>query len=315
MKSLQFELWEECNCRCSFCYLGNNIHYTSIQMKLNNIQKTLDILNNIENLKDINCIALIGGEFFQGQLSNIDVKNKFILLIDRINFLLEQNIIQNFWISASLIYGTQNDLYEILKHISTKSKMWILTSYDVFGRFKTENDKQNWIKNLMNIRNIYPEIHINITSIITGKFIKEYLNDNFELKTIANNVNAAYFLKPPCQIDEDITKEPMTKIQMNNILPEFFPSRSQFLQFLNKYKQTESELSYLKLYNMNLRSDILYKYSGTRGFINRRIKDKSMEIEDDKSTDFIDKCGHSTQYQIYIDSDACCICDKMLLLV
>lgn len=308
MKTLQFELWEECNCNCSFCYLGNNAKYTLDDIKINNIQKTLDTLNNIDCLKDIDCIALIGGEFFQGQLKNKNVKKIFLNLIDKINFLLINNYIKNVWISASLIYGLQLDLYETLEHINDKEKIWILTSYDTNWRFKTTENKNNWINNLHTLRNKYPTIHINITAILTGHFIHAYLNGMFELKTIANNINAAYFLKPPCQIGE-INETTFTKKQTNIMLPDFFPTRNVFLKFLNVYRQTENELQYLKLYNMKLRSDILYKYSGKRGYINKRLKDKSVEIEDNDCC-IIQSCGHSTQYQIYVDSNACCICDK-----
>ena len=33
-KSLQFELWQTCNSRCKFCYLGESNLYTSIELKL-----------------------------------------------------------------------------------------------------------------------------------------------------------------------------------------------------------------------------------------------------------------------------------------
>ena len=33
-KSLQFELWHECNSKCKFCYLGSNNIKTPVSLKL-----------------------------------------------------------------------------------------------------------------------------------------------------------------------------------------------------------------------------------------------------------------------------------------
>ena len=39
-KSLQFELWHECNSKCKFCYLGSNNIKTPVSLKLKAIKDT-----------------------------------------------------------------------------------------------------------------------------------------------------------------------------------------------------------------------------------------------------------------------------------
>jgi len=118
------------------------------------------------------------------------------------------------------------------------------------------------------------------------------------------------FWKPTCSTNRQ--KEGVdNKEQTNKKIPNFFPTREKFLQFLMKYKSTESEFMYDKLFNMNYRSDYLYKFSS--GFKkSHRIKDKFQE-EMDGETDIL-KCGHSSQYRIYLGDDKhCAVCDKEMI--
>jgi len=41
----QFELWEECNSRCKFCYLGNNNVRTEDKVKLQNMDKVIEVIS------------------------------------------------------------------------------------------------------------------------------------------------------------------------------------------------------------------------------------------------------------------------------
>lgn len=309
MSQLQFELWEECNSGCKFCYLGKANECTLDKVKLDNLQKTIDKLSDNSIYNDIDCLAYIGGEFFQGQLDNLDVRRKFFELMSKTNMLISQRKIREAWISASLIAEHQDCLDETVQIFDDKSKLWILTSYDTIGRFNTKHDSDIWHINLMKLRNQYPELKINITSILTEDFIDKYLTDSNELFTIAKDNNCQLFLKTPCSIDSR-GETHLSKQETNEIIPRFFPHRHKFLEFLYKFKTLEDELNYKKLFDMHLRSDYLVKY-GDDVILNHRIKDSSVEAQDG----VIDvlPCGHSTQYAIYVDSDKCAICDKEMI--
>lgn len=302
----QFELWEECNSKCKFCYLGKANNITPKETKLHNLDSTITKISDLSLYQHVNGLAYIGGEFFQGQLNDDEVQHKFMELMCKTNALLEAKHINEVWISASLTIGDQLDLYKALSCYSDLSKVWILTSYDTMGRFHSEKMKADWLRNLTQLRAYSKDIHINVTSILTGDFIQKYLTDTLDIRAIAENLKCAIFWKPPCSIGRQDFRQ-MTKQQTNIELPGFFPSRQQFLEFLLKYKAQETTFLYDKLFNMQYRSDYLEKY--TDGFkLSHRIKDKSVEAMDTGCQ--VLKCGHSSQYQIYIDSDACAICDK-----
>ena len=302
----QFELWEECNSHCKFCYLGSANNKTPDDQKLANLSKAIERISDRTLYDHINCLAYIGGEFFQGQLKDSRVKQKFMELMSKTAALINDGTISSTWISATLMIGQQADLYECLSLFKDLNKVWILTSYDTIGRFHSTKAEQMWKDNLQALRRAFPQLNINITSILTGDFIDKYLNGTLDIQRIAEESRCAMFWKPPCSIDrQDDTH--LTKLQVNSILPNFFPLRHKFLSFLLKYKANESDFMYDKLFNMQYRSEYLEKF--TKGFhMSHRLKDKYVEATDDGND--ILSCGHSGQYQIYADSDACAICDK-----
>ena len=239
-KQLQFELWQECNSRCKFCYLGNENRCTSDELKISAIQKAIDKISDLSNYPEYNTIAFLGGEFFQGQLSNPKVKEKFMELMDKTNWLRENNYIEKIWMYATLTLGDQEDLYETLTHFTNKDGFWILTSYDSYGRFHNDKMFENWDYHMKNIYNMYPEIKFNITSILSGDFIEKYLDGRINLKQMMQDYHSAFFFKQ-CGLGSFKSKE-----EMNNVVPNFFPKRSEFLKFLTKFRQEEDEIMWGK---------------------------------------------------------------------
>ena len=63
-KSLQFELWHECNSKCKFCYLGSNNIKTPVSLKLKAIKDAIAFISDDKNLESYNVLSYIGGEFF-----------------------------------------------------------------------------------------------------------------------------------------------------------------------------------------------------------------------------------------------------------
>ena len=134
-KQVQFELWEECNSKCKFCYLGNNNCTASVEKKIYGIQNAIDVITNLD-FNEYDTVSLMGGELFQGQMSDECVKSKFFELINLMHDLYQRGFIRNIWIYATLTIGDQRDLYDTLE-ILKNDEIWILTSYDTMGRFHT----------------------------------------------------------------------------------------------------------------------------------------------------------------------------------
>ena len=80
----QFELWTECNSRCKFCYLSTANIKTPDHIKLKQLDAIIEQVETPDLCEKFNKISFIGGEFFQGQLNNQKVKEKFMLLFDKV---------------------------------------------------------------------------------------------------------------------------------------------------------------------------------------------------------------------------------------
>lgn len=312
-KVKQYELWRECNCKCTFCTLGNDNCKTPDDIKLKNIN---DAINDIMSFDkgDVDTVGFIGGEFFQGQLSNQKVKDRFIDLFVLCNALLNNGIIKNIWICASLLIGKQRELYEIIDLIDKKDKIWVLTSWDADGRFHNPKMVDTWINNMKTLSWLYPEVRINTTTILTGSFIDMYLEERFDLPTMKALYNTSFFFKPPVKPDNMLH---MTNEEINKIIHNFFPTRNQFLTFLTTFKSREGEDEYAKLYSNNLRADEIiknYNDENKRGLLFVRDKEHMSEhidnLPEEENIQLL-PCGHPKMFQSYCDSDKCCICDKI----
>ena len=83
-RTIQFEVWNECNNACKFC--SNKFVYDlSDEQKI----QTLDIVTRKFSQESVykkyQRIGFIGGEFFQGQLRNPKVKSMFVRMFDKVN--------------------------------------------------------------------------------------------------------------------------------------------------------------------------------------------------------------------------------------
>lgn len=320
---LQFEIWNECNNGCAFCF-NKHVYDTSIEQKLHSLRVVLQKLDDPSTLKSYNKIAFIGGEFFQGQLHDVAVREAFFKAVDKVNELLEQGSIIEFWITATLTIGHQEDLFELFKRVKKHDAIWICTSYDAVGRFTPEK-LAAWQRNMQAIKAYDNRIKINVTTIISGQFAADYLAGKFKLDEFSARYGCAWFSKTPLLP----TGCGMSKAEYNKAIPNFFPKRKQFLKFLAMFRQQETEFDYDKLYGSEFRSNALIKTYGNDELL-VLLRDK--EHKNDKvgvvsDSDFTHStfatsnfqqstckcCNHSQEYQLYVDSDRCFICDKVLI--
>ena len=307
---IQYELWRECNCNCTYCTLGFDNHKTDNELKLQSMQTAIDEMKNFEP-NEHQTVGFIGGEFFQGQLNTPEIKSKFMELIKVANDLLNNHIVKDLWLNASLLIGNQKDLYEAIDLIDDKTKLWILTSYDSIGRFHTPKMLETWQYHMKNIHNLYPEIKLNTTSILTGDFIEKYLNDNIDIKEFKATYHTNLFLKTTVKPGH---LSHLSKQEINNKIGNFFPTQERFQEFLFTFYMREGAEEYHNLFSNDLRADEVRKNYNIDTKRNIKfIRDKqTLEETIDLIDEHIDNlsCGHSTIYQCYVNSDDCCICNK-----
>ena len=311
---IQYELWRECNCKCTYCTLGIDNCLTSNELKLQSMQTAIDEMKQFKS-NEHQTVGFIGGEFFQGQLNTPEIKSKFMELITEANNLLNNNIVKDLWLNASLLIGNQDDLYEAINLIDDKTKLWVLTSYDTIGRFHTSKMLDTWKYHMNKLHNDYPEVKLNTTSILTGDFIEKYLNDEFDIEDFKAKYHTNLFLKTTVKPGH---LSHLTKQEINDKIGNFFPKQEKFQEFLFTYYSREGEDEYHKLFSNDLRADEVRKNFNDENKRNIKfIRDKNtLEETIDCIDEHIDNlsCGHSSIYQSYVDSDDCSICDKQQIL-
>jgi hypothetical protein len=92
-----------------------------------------------------------------------------------------------------------------------------------------------------------------------------------------------------------------------------FVTRERFLEFLTTMYQEEPHL-YDKLFNINYRADTLMRNFNDMDrhmVLNVRLKGTKIEMDEKTINVKANKCGHPMDYTPYIDSNDCCLCDKL----
>ena len=176
-KSIQFELWHECNNLCKMCFLGLENRITPKETK---IQSLKDAIQRAKEF-DGDIIAIIGGEFFQGQISDPEVHDLFYEFISIVINKLNNKEIEISWVTATLTDKTPKDLIEFLNFVKENwngnGHLMMCTSYDLIGRFHVEQKRLNWEENMKLIPTIDSRIEKNTTMILTNALIEAYLKN------------------------------------------------------------------------------------------------------------------------------------------
>ena len=106
-KQLQFELWEECGNGCKWCYLGNNNKYTPKEVKLNSLQNALDKIQDLSNYPEFDTLSYLGGEFFQGQLKDQEVYDKFMVRVHDCMIVILLNLLRFVLMTHDVVYQVE----------------------------------------------------------------------------------------------------------------------------------------------------------------------------------------------------------------
>ncbi len=312
MKSLQFEIWQECNSRCKFCYLGDDNIKTPDSVKIKSMQEIYNKISDnslYSGQNPIEILSYLGGEFFQGQLNTPEIRNLFFDIMKKTADLFNSGMIKQVWIYATMTIGDQKDLYEVLDLFDKSKKgLWVLTSYDTVGRFHTQKMLDTWIYNMKRIHKEYPLIEFNTTTIVSQDLIEKYLKDEYSPKKFMEEFHTSLFFK-------QCGGPPTIKEKLNN----FFPRRKYMLKFLSKFYLTEGPELYDKLFNIKYRADDLYRNYNDGSIMYHIKRDKFSKKEEKPAEEYNDNppllpCGHLESYGYYDDPGECVFCDKKRIL-
>ena len=244
-KFVQFEFWKDCSQGCKFCC---NKGQPKIDKK-ESIQYIIDILNSDE-IKEYNEIGFVGGEFFNGEIS--EVKEEFYNVFAKVLTLNFDKI----YITATLIYDINIWLIPFLnylKELNILNKVMICSSFDTVYRFKTNEEKELWKSNMKELKKLFPEITLHTEIILTEAFMETVLNEEFSIENFRNYFDSGIDFIEPSSGLYYYNKEEAAKV-----MPKFFPKKSTFIKFLRKITSENSWISLDTLLSMELRSNKLY---------------------------------------------------------
>ena len=347
-KSFQWELWQECNTCCSFCILGAGSKKTSRERKLKSLH---DLKQAIEGLsfKEYNNISLMGGEFFQGQLKDAEIRERFFEIVELCGNLYANKKIGSMWVTATLNIGQQEDLYETLSTLEKaglkphpeypSSGLWICTSWDKKGRFRTEEREKNWQKHMKQIKQKFPWVKLNTSIILTQEVCEMYLRGEFAPREFMNNFDTQLVLNVPRIFD--LGTDAYQSLQLHSRLSEtgemnekvkeykkqieadlgfrFFPDRKTFRKFLLKFAKDDPELFHLSLFNIERTSNETHKNFNAQQECIVNERDENNNTEACSFADVVPNincliedvnCKHSIAYEGYIDCCDCMMCDR-----
>lgn len=319
IQAIQFELWPDCYSGCKFCYLNGTKRITSKQEKIDNIKKTITTLKNKFLMKKYNAVGLIGGEFFQGQLH--DIEKEWYELIDLLNNLLCTRQIKEVWITSSLLFDRFNleNMFRTLGHfcfneLLEDQRIILCTSYDTIGRFngnindqKKTSAEDRWFDNLKELHEYFPRLTLHTQIILTQDTIDKLIenSDYFDFITEYSMIDFRYPSITRADCPTATTIEDYRSIMMKRVndFPEhfFIESRSRFLKFLKVFaKKYGLEKVKNLIHQPEMRSRRLIIYVDNAEIEDRWNDSRNVYLE----------CGHLVDGLCYVDTDNKCIyCD------
>lgn len=318
----QYELWQTCNNNCVFCFnkaQANTLDQVQQEQSLRSVLASIDDV--VKEHKGNLAIELIGGEFFQGQMSTDIVRDLFFTLIRKLKQYGDTGDINQVCIFCTLTLGDQRDLFETIKVLTeNKNKgfsVWISTSYDTRGRFTTESKLQSWQDNMLKLAAI-DDIHRNTTIIFTQDFVSKVLTGELNLQEFQEKYKTTLFFKHPLPllINGYYTREIKDPTELYfHAKREAIKTWDWFMPYRSDALKVMVQLNAMgildRLMGLDYRADDLdSKFENGKWMKTKRDKEHNIESLDETKN----KCGHLLTYMCYADSEACMLCDKESIL-
>lgn len=297
-KFLQYQLWQECNNGCPFCSERN-------QFKIDKawaLRFTLEKLD-LPETKDYEEVGIIGGEIFDNQLENDEVRDLFYQVTDKIASMH----FSKFYVATNLIYNMDNYLIPYLYHLrelGIMDKVLLCTSYDIKYRFHTEESRKLWEDNMLRLLHEFPDLKTHVETIMTQHFIDAVLNKEFSISDFCKKFRTRIdYIEPSSGMFYN------TKADCEKACPGFFPTKASFIKFLKFAGLQNKEIDLKCLISYQIRANRIYHLDCG----------KYVCYEDRRQPGFRVKCSdESKKYELgFIDSDESMedICNEFCKLV
>ena len=302
---LSIELWPDCTVNCPFCFnKDRKLRPTSRDKKIDCIQRVIDYLKT--DFFKYKTIQIMGGEFFNGEIDDPEVFDKFI---DMCKFLNELAVKHYKQICIYTALKKTSGLYESMDVLTANTEPNMIkfnTSFN-YGITHTETNTQQFIDEVLKVRERYPQIKMHVQSLLSDQII------NMPFNQVLNIYSP--FLKNNIEIDF----HPVTIIGVNTWTER---SGKKFREILASNPITKNIAIKNRDKALEFCTNLYYNF-GPDCFTNFRVnttraETKWLVVEDIWEKDIAvsdlhcdnNKCGHTYHMaNAYLDSDECLSCD------
>lgn len=296
---VQYGLWPNCCNNCDFCLRLNRTAYTKEQQlfwidRIKKNIKTIDWKNDFPY-----GISILGGEIYY--ITDKELQTAFLDLIDTvIEYVLlpSDNPDCKYSSVTNGIYNPEFlfNVCDKIKDACGKDAFDINFSYDLKHRYKNEYDRLLTLENINKFHERY-DYQVGVQMIMTKYVIDMVKNKQFDIKKF---------------LHEDVPGSILSFLYPHPIhsgveVPDFCFSRAELLWMLQYLKMNYYDI-YMSFVNSTKNSGV-FKYTGYRDRIGFEDDIAQKPRLSDGKEVLNKKCGHSTLYQCYTDTDKCMLCD------
>lgn len=272
----EFLAWDNCNNSCEFCFQRELPRLFAHKKRKEILDEILLFLDSDKFIKGSH-ILLVGGEIFDKPIDFKIIENFYTCIINK----MLRNEIDLLYINTNLIYKNIAGLFTVLLKLRNNNlinRVRFTTSYDIQGRFKTDDDRQLMLSNLKYIKKYFPNCQIVTNMILTKPLCKQLIDQKLK--------PAEFMREYDCWIN--FIPYIIYKKELSATKEEIFKSL---------IKIEEACPDYIERYitNLDLNQDkLLYIY-----------KNNTFEFGSCENA----SCGHSINFNKYSQSKTCFICD------
>lgn len=175
MKNIYIKTTETCNLDCPHCFTSGS-QGAKVFWNIEKVKNWLAKLDRELPKDEMFVVALHGGEPFICKMEDLNSVADFVYSLDRETDLSA---------STNLVYKLTPDRLEFI----TKRLSGIMTSWDMVGRFQTEEQLKLWESNIKTIQDITKDpMFIKINTVLTKPFIHFGIDRYFNEVIFKNNI-------------------------------------------------------------------------------------------------------------------------------
>ena len=271
----EFLLWGNCTNQCDFCWQCKKRDESIFLNKKEMISCIADTLSKLDNINDGDDVLIVGGEILASYYEEVDESLRE--LIDKCVQLISINKIRFLYINTNLIYKDRANLIYLFEAIKGyEDRLKFTTSYDVYGRFKTKEAEELFLKNLLFIKDNYPKVNTVVNCIITKQLVASNFDDEQFKETYGvKYVNFIPYVPVPDDRSMDVSFMDIVKV-----LARAERKHKGYIDF------------YINDFDLN-QNKVLYQYHKDIGY--------------EECTSKYSECHHNENFKKVLDGD-CFIC-------